>query len=106
MITKVYTGLCDSEGTEMGVGDWVKIPVTNNKDFHGSYSIYEIKQQGLTPILSYVRSEKGEMLPRGYAGCVLADWYDTKNFLMAKDSKTLRPTDNLVLVKRQDYDTN
>jgi hypothetical protein len=101
-MSKVSTGLCDSEGTEMFVGDMVKVPVTCNEDFHGSYSIYEIKQQGLTPVFSYVRSEKGEMLPKGYAGAVLAEWYDTKMFLMAEDSLALRPTDDFVVVKEDE----
>lgn len=94
-MTKISTGLSDSDGFELFVGDKVKLEVTCNQEFHGNWSIYEIKQQGLTPILSYVRSEKGQMLPKGACGCVMADMYDVKNFCFATDARRLRPMDRM-----------
>lgn len=91
------TGLCDSHGVELYVGDIVRKPVDANTEVHGDWALYRIVQQGLTPLLLYVRSEKGQVLPEGYTGCVLADLYNPKMFCFATDPLSLRPVDDIFL---------
>lgn len=94
------TGLCDSMGTEIKVGDKVKINVDCNVDLHGEWAIYEIKLRGIVPVISYLVSEKGQILPVGYTGRPLSDLYDQKIFLWVDDLKRLRPVDeDVVIVK-------
>ncbi len=92
------TGLCDSNGTEIKIGDRIRKEVTCNDDFHGAWSIYLVNAQGITPVLSYEQSEKGELLPKGYLACLLADEYDRKHFVFAINSKTLRPSEGKIEV--------
>ena len=91
-------GLCDSNGDELRVGDKVKMPVDCNNEMHGNWSIYTVKLQGMVPILSYFKSEKGQVLPEGYTACCLSDRYDQKMFVFAKDSNDLRPNENIFKV--------
>ncbi len=92
------TGLRDSNGAPIHIGDFVKKPVDCNHEVHGEWAIYEVRTQGVVPILSYVRSEKGQVLPEGYTGSVLSDEYDGKMFVFATDSTVLRPMDELEVV--------
>ena len=97
-MSKQDTGLRDSAGTPICIGDRVRRPVTGNVEFHGAWSVYEVALRGMTPVLSYVTSEKGQQLPVGYVGCVLADLYDPEIFLWATDLLSIRPMDDEVLV--------
>jgi len=90
-------GLCDSAGNQFKVGSIVRANTDINKNMHGNWVDYEITLQGITPIMSYLRSEKGEVLPKGYTACCLSDFYDMKMFVFAKDSMSLRPNDNLLI---------
>lgn len=99
---KVSTGLCDSNGEEIFVGDLLKKPTSCNEDLHGSYALYEVKQQGLTPIISYVESETGEQLPRGYLAAPLSDEYDRKMFCFSKKPMNLRPDENVTIFKKDE----
>lgn len=90
-MSRLSTGLCDSEGLELFIGDHVRIESEINQDVHGSWTEYEIKQQGLTPILLYVTSEKGQSLPKGITGSPLSLHYDQELFCSEKNSFSLRP---------------
>jgi hypothetical protein len=89
-------GLCDSNGVEFKSGSVVRSG-TCNEDFHGCWVDYEIKLQGTTPLMVYLRSEKGILLPKGYTGCPLSNFYDVEMFVFAKDSMSLRPDENLFI---------
>ena len=90
-------GLCDSGGTEFKVGSVVRRRAEINKEVHGDWVDYEITLQGTTPLMAYLRSEKGEVLPKGYTACCLSDVYDMKMFVFAKDSMSLRPDEDLFI---------
>ena len=95
---KLDTGLCDSNGTSISVGSRIKKPVDCNTEMHGNWAIYEVRLQGIVPILSYIRSEKGDVLPVGYTASVLSDEYDQKLFVFAKNSQGLRPENNIEVI--------
>lgn len=94
------TGLSDSNGEPIMVGDLVKQPVTINKNLHGEWAVHEVIQRGLTPVLMYHHSEKGDVLPRHYTGAPLCDFYDGKMFCFASDLASLRPTDALEVLSK------
>lgn len=89
-------GLCDSNGVEFKMGCIVRCG-TDNKDLHGCWVDYEITLQGTTPLMIYLQSEKGAVLPKGYTGCPLSDFYDVKMFVFAKNSMSLRPYEDLFI---------
>ena len=92
-----HTGLYDSDGRGLTIGTVVRKAVTANTDAHGKWAEYEIKRQGMTPILSYKRSEKGQVLPEGYLASLLADEYDSKMFLFTNKLADLRPEQRMVV---------
>ena len=94
-----YTGLYDSEGTAICIGDSLKIKVTCNTKYHGEWSVYEVTLRGIVPCLMYVTSEKGDLLPRGYTGCALSEKYDAKMFLWHPNLTHVRPMDEMVVIK-------
>jgi len=98
---KRETGLCDTNGRMICIGDRVRLPVTYNKEVHGEWAIYEVALRATIPILLYLRSEKGEVLPGGYMATRLSDSYHSKMFLFATDITKLRPMDDLVVVEEQ-----
>lgn len=88
---KKPTGLCDSNGDMIHIGDQIKFTVTGNEELHGEYCIYDVKKRGMVPIIVYNRSEKGQILPKGYTGSVLSDYYDHKELIFLKDYHGLKP---------------
>ena len=95
MLNPPSIGLCDSEGKEFYVGDFFKIPTEINQEVHGDWALFEIRQQGLTPIASYYCSQTGQALPKGMTGQPMSQYYNPKLFCFANDSIALRPTDRL-----------
>ena len=91
-------GLCDSNGNEFLVGSIVRMEVDMNKDVHGGWVEHKVVLQGITPLLSYHRSEKGQALPVGYSAVALSAVYDLKMFLFAEDSLSLRPEDEMLII--------
>lgn len=70
-----YTGLKDKEGKEIYEGDVIKVPSINDH-VHGNYSYKEIIYRNGTWIAQYIKSEKGQVVPRGYMAGHLIDCYD------------------------------
>lgn len=86
------TGLYDTDGVMILVGGRVRGD-TSSPEFHGEWVEYRVKLQGLTPILSYLTSEKGQVLKEGYTAGILANEYDHKDFVFSEDLSELRPSD-------------
>ncbi len=89
------TGLYDSAGAELCIGDIVQQPVTGNISLHGTWSRMLVWAQGVVPVLMYITSETGPQLPFGYLATPLSDMYDQKLLLWAMDTAKLRPRDEL-----------
>lgn len=91
------TGLCDSNGTPLSVGDNVKL-FNPDAEAHGEWSEYKIILRGIIPALSYLHSEKGQVLPVGMTGMPLSDFYDTEEFMRSDTLEAIRP-DGFKLVR-------
>lgn len=96
---QISTGLCDSRGNEIFIGDHLKIPTTINKYLHGDWAIYKVKQKGIIPIVGYIESEKGQVIPKGMMSCFLTDYYDRKLLLEISEILRLRPDINFICLK-------
>lgn len=92
------TGLVDSNGKEIQVGDLVKMPCEINQEMHGAFTLYRIEQRGIVPVLVYERSEKGVIGYRGMFGKPLSECYDLKLFMTGDDLLELTPDDEFVIV--------
>tara|TARA_R110002094_G_scaffold129758_1_gene123510 strand:+ start:107 stop:442 length:336 start_codon:yes stop_codon:yes gene_type:complete len=95
-MTRPITGLRDSNGAPIFVGDRLKTSVTCNEEKYGQWAMYRVVQRGIVPVLVYVESEKGQVLPQGMAGGVLSDQYDLKALMTCDSGDDLRPIDTLV----------
>lgn len=98
-------GICDSKGIEFRVGSIVRRNTEINFEVHGNWVDYRVILQGTTPLLSYLKSEKGQVLPIGYTACCLCNEYDYKMFVFATDLKTLRPDSELIIQEMSNGDT-
>lgn len=99
MALSISTGLCDSDGREMLVGDKVRVYSDETCKYHGDYTDYKITQRGLTPMLSYLSSEKGQVFPVGGVSAPLFNFYDCKEFCLSdRETTDLVPVEKLVVV--------
>src|ERR1035437_5576560 len=92
------TGLRDSNGVTIHVGDYVQRQVTGNVEIHGEWTIQLVETRGIVPILSYVKSEKGPILPEGYTAGLLSHLYDQDMLVFINDVTTLRPSEEEIFV--------
>lgn len=67
------TMFLDAGGTMIRLGDVVRAPVAINQQLHGTWAEYRIRKAPGGYLLSYIRSEKGAILPEGYTGGYMAD---------------------------------
>ncbi|MEK4882605.1 MULTISPECIES: YopX family protein [Paenibacillus] len=77
------TGLHDKLKNNVWQGDIIKIPVEINTEFHGDFTLHEVIKINGQWVTSYLRSEKGAKLPKGYLrGFLLKNYeFDTTTFL-------------------------
>ncbi len=94
------TGLYDSHGTEICIGDRLRKRIACDREFHGDWAEFEVRQHGTTPILAYIRSQTGEVLPAGSLTAPLSYEYSPKAFSLAQDVSALKPIHALTLQKR------
>jgi uncharacterized phage protein (TIGR01671 family) len=83
-----YTGLKDKNDKEIYEGDVVKREcVEPFSDMHGGYTLQEVTFNNGTFILSYLISEKGIKMPRGYTASFVNDFedVDAKHMLWSKE---------------------
>lgn len=101
-ITEEYrsmeTGLSDSEGRSIRFDSLLKIPITINKELHGDHSIYRVLKKGSVAVLSYVKSEKGQIVPEGYMACLLTDKYRGEDLCLVNDISKLKPVEKIFVV--------
>ncbi|MES2289257.1 MAG: hypothetical protein V4530_05915 [Pseudomonadota bacterium] len=63
----------DATGEMIRLGDLVRAKLTINQHVHGDWADYRIRKAPGGYLLSYHRSEKGQVLPEGYTGGFMAD---------------------------------
>jgi len=95
----VLTGLCDSKGASIRIGDILRKPTECSDGPHGGFVYFRVAQRGMTPVMIYETSETGHALPKGMSGCALCDEYDQEEFIRAPDLTEIRPVDQLEVVR-------
>jgi hypothetical protein len=63
----------DADGDEICTGDVIRAPITINTELHGTWGDYLVEKAPGGYKLSYLRSEKGQKLPKGYTGGYMVD---------------------------------
>lgn len=80
-MSRESTMFADATGRELFLGDIVRANVAEAfKEFgvHGDWSEYEITKVPGGYAMSYVRSQKGVVLPYGYLSCFMAEFDQDK----------------------------
>jgi hypothetical protein len=63
----------DRSGVEIMTGHVVRAAVNVNQELHGNWADYTVEKAPGGYKLSYLRSEKGDILPKGYTAGYMAD---------------------------------
>jgi hypothetical protein len=92
------TRFFDSKGVEICIGDIVRKECTSNPELHGPWVEYTVELRGLSPVLMYLRSAKGQILQPGYAGSCLTDYYDRDAMLFSTSELEIQPDDEEIIV--------
>lgn len=87
------TMMADKDGCELFLGDVVRAPVAEAfREFgvHGDWAEYEITKAPGGYALSYLRSQKGTVLPFGYLCCFMTEFDsdelpDLKRIMFARE---------------------
>ncbi|MGI9902458.1 hypothetical protein KK159_12140 [Bacillus velezensis] len=82
------TELKDKNGKLVYGGSVFKVPVSINRQIHGSYAIYEVVQRNGIWIQQFLRSEKG-FRARGYMAGLLIDNFENERESLLFDGKFL-----------------
>lgn len=93
MSTAERTMFADASGRELFLGDVVRADVDEAfREFgvHGDWAEYEITKAPGGYALSYLRSQKGTVLPYGYLSCFMAEFNqkelpDIKRIMWARE---------------------
>lgn len=86
------TMFLDYRGGAILLGDVVRVPITINQELHGEWAYYRVRKAPGGYVFSYLRSEKGQILPEGYTAGYMhdqltgSDEHDMKTLVF-----TLRP---------------
>ena len=92
------TGLYDSSGKEIHFGDHVRMQSPIESSPHGEWTIQVIKKRLTFPVVSYVTSQAGQVMPEGYGASLLTDFYEPKALLFALDLSRVLPVDTTIEV--------
>lgn len=93
-MSRERTMMADKDGSELFLGDVVRADVhAAYREFgvHGDWAEYEITKAPGGYALTYLRSEKGAVLPYGYLSCFLTEFDqeallpDLKRVMFARD---------------------
>lgn len=95
-MSMICTGLADSNGRLIKVKD--KLKAECHADLHGLWVVYEVQLRGLTPVLFYLYSEKGQIMKAGGSVGALCNQYDPKEFGFSKDISKLSPLEHLEII--------
>ena len=98
----MFTGVSDSKGQPINIGNQIKQPTDINEDVHGSWVIYDVIAKGMIPFVKYSHSETGQPIPKGMGEMPLADFYDRKELCNTADINTLTPYDEIFVVSTQE----
>lgn len=88
----------DSNGKQIKIGDILKQKNNGNTALHGEYGYYKIVNRGGFPVMSYLMSDTGYILPPDYLALHLSDLYDPKSLVWVSVKYMPTPCDAEVIV--------